>query len=319
MPHTANAVSVLETWYSSLDEFQDHLPSKGSICAALIVLGRLQSDFNLDIGAHVSGGEAQITGLSASAVKRELSRYGESRILSSVGGRSNRGARGDVSRQLQGMHSLGLDSHSDEVRNAVLMEMQRHIVCEFVPRYFQAKRVKATFDQSTATSRFIGGILENARSNGKGGAVAEYLVGAKLALYYPNKEIRNKRFSAADAPTGHEGDFEVGTTAFHVTLAPMGELFEKIKRNLERGWRVYLLVGQANQEGARQLAETYAPGKIEVDSIESFIATNIDELAEFDAGILKSGLLRYLERYNTRVDAIELDKSLLIEIPPNLT
>jgi hypothetical protein len=52
--------------------------------------------------------------------------------------------------------------------------------------------------------------------------------------------------------------------------------------------------------------------------MESFIATNIDELSEFDGEKLVSGLRRLLETYNRRVDEVELDKSLLIEIPRNL-
>lgn len=117
---------------------------------------------------------------------------------------------------------------------------------------------------------------------------------------------------------GYSGDFEIGNTAFHVTVAPMPELLEKCKGNLERGLRVYLLVPDAQVVGARQNAELLAAGRIAVESIESFVATNVDELSEFDGDQLKSGFRRLLEMYNARVDAVELDKSLMIDIPPNL-
>jgi hypothetical protein len=98
----------------------------------------------------------------------------------------------------------------------------------------------------------------------------------------------------------------------------MPELFEKCKGNLERGKRVYLVVPDSIVTGTQQNAELLAAGKITVKSIEQFVATNIDELCDFETDSLRSGFLRLLETYNSRVDAIELDKSLLIEKPPNL-
>ena len=70
--------------------------------------------------------------------------------------------------------------------------------------------------------------------------------------------------------------------------------------------------------GARQNAHTAAPDRIAVESIESFVANNIEELSQFAKDDLKSGFRRLLEKYNERVNSIELDKSLLIEIPPTL-
>ena len=262
--------------------------------------------------------EAQITGLSASALRKLLGKFGETRALSAIGGRSNRGARGDVALLLAALEPLRLESQPSEERIRILTAMQRHIVDSYVSRYFALKRVKATFDVNNATWHFVNTILENAAKSGKAGAVAEYLVVAKLAPCYPKKEIRNKRFSTSDVQGGFAGDFEIGSTAFHVTVAPTPELFEKCRGNLERGMRVYLLVPDVRVVGTQQNAELCAAGRISVKSIEQFVATNIDESCDFETGRLKTGLLRLLETYNTRVDEVELDKSLLIEIPPNL-
>ncbi len=314
----ASAIRVVENWYANLDLYQDKLPSKGSIAAALHVLNRLRSNYDLDIASHVAGGEAQITGLSAGALRKVLAEFGEARVLSAVGGRSNRGARGDVAKLLDEMRPLHLERRPEPERIQVIAAMQRHIVVNYVGQYFAVKRVKATYDRNASTWKFIHTIIENARASGKAGPVAEYLVGAKLKLRFPDKVIRNKRFSTADAQAGCAGDFEIGNTAFHVTTAPMPELLEKCRGNLERGLRVYLLVPEPQVIGARQNAELLAVGRIAVESIESFVATNIDELSEFDGDKLKSGFRRLLETYNARVDAIELDKSMLIDIPPNL-
>ena len=313
-----NAIAILAKWYAGLELFQDKLPSKGTISAALHVLQRLRSSYELGIACHVAEGEAQITGLSPKSLKKVLAEFGETRKLSSIAGRSNRGARGDIAKLLESMRPLGLDKKSQAARNDVLTAMQRYIVTDYVALYFKVKRVKASFDPSSATSRFIASILENARSNGKAGPVAEHLVGAKLTLRFPHETIRNKPTSTSDTQLGYDGDFEIGSTAFHVTISPMPELFEKLKDNLARGKRIYLLVPEAQVVGTRQNADLLAQNKIAVESIESFVATNIDELATFDAGQLNSGLRRLIEAYNERVDAVEHDKSLLIEIPPNL-
>lgn len=312
------AVRVIDHWCSSLRKYQDQLPAKGSIATALHVLGRLRVDYRLDITAHVADGEAQITGLSTRAVKTILAEFGETRALSAVGGRSNRGTRRVASSLLSAIRPLNLEELDQATRDQVLRAMQQHIVTNYVSQFFAAQRVKALFDPSTTSSRFIDAILENARSSGKAGPVAEYLVGAKLACRFPNIPIRNKRFSTSDAQAGLAGDFEIGDTVFHVTMSPMPELFEKLKGNLEQGHRIYVLVPRDHLVGAQQNAGLIAAGRIAVESIESFVGTNIDELCEFDGAKLKSGFRCLLDKYNERVDAVELDKSMLIDIPANL-
>ncbi len=314
----AAAIRAVAEWYGNLAVFQDGLPSKGTIAAALVVLERLRISFDLDIVNHVAGGQAQITGLSGASLRRILAEFGETRVLSSVGGRSNRGARGDISSLLDRLCALRLDRLGDASRDEVLEEVQRYIVTNYVSLYFSIKRVKATFDGSTTTRKMIGRILDDARKNGKAGPVAQYLVGAKLALLYPTESIVNERSSAGDVQTGRRGDFEFGSTVFHVTVAPMPELFEKCNSNLEDGCRVYLLVPDKQLEGARQNAELLTGGRVAVESIESFVATNVDELASFDGEKLVSGFRRLLDKYNERVEAVEVDKSMLIEIPTNL-
>lgn len=148
--------------------------------------------------------------------------------------------------------------------------------------------------------------------------MAQYLVGAKLQLRFPDVAIENKSYSTADDQLGRPGDFLVGNTAFHVTVAPMPAVYEKCKRNIAEGYRVYLLVPDRALAGARQNAELTVPDRIAVESIESFIGQNIEELSTFTKDKLADGFLRLLETYNQRVDTIENDKSMLIEIPPNL-
>ena len=237
-----DAIRAMDEWYEALKPHADKLPAKGSIQTALHILNRLRTTYDLDVASHVAEGESQIMGLSAASIQKVLAEFGEKRQLSATGGRSNRGGRGVAARLLETLKPLNLDKLKSPVREDVLKTMQRHLVTRYVPKYFAVKRVKAVFNSASTTVRFIEMILSNAQDSRKAGAVAEYLVGAKLELRFPGKEIRNKPFSSADAPGGYSGDFEIGSTVFHVTMAPMHGLFLKIIGNLERGLRVYLIV-----------------------------------------------------------------------------
>jgi hypothetical protein len=164
----------------------------------------------------------------------------------------------------------------------------------------------------------ISNILSVARETGKEGPLAQYLVGAKLELRFPDIKIGNESYSTADDQLGRPGDFYIGDTAFHVTVAPMPALYEKCQQNLNDGMRVYLLVPDRTLNGARQNADLILPGRVAVESIESFVSQNIEELLDFSKKKLTAGLRGLLETYNKRVEACEIDKSMLIEMPKNI-
>jgi len=318
MPRTTDAIHTLDIWYDDLDLYADKLPSKGTIGAALVVLDRLRAKFDLAISSHITGQKAQIKGLSAKLLAKLLKRFGETRTLSAIGGRSNRGGRGDIESLLEKLGELELGQEKASARDELLEAMQEHIVKVYIPRHFAAKKVKATFDRNETTWSAIAKILQDARRNGKAGPVSQHLVGAKLSLRFPNIHVANERVSSADMQTGRPGDFQIGNTSFHVTVAPMATLYDKCLLNLEQGFRVYVLVPDDRLVGTRQNVNDLGARRIAVESIESFVATNLDELAEFDGAKLISGFRRLLATYNQRVHEVELDKSLLIEMPKNM-
>lgn len=148
--------------------------------------------------------------------------------------------------------------------------------------------------------------------------VARHLVGANLQLAFPNLEsLRNDTGSPSNTEV-NQGDFRVGDTAFHVTVTPSSDVYERCKRNIEDGLRPYLLVPERIAVAAKYTAEMLVPAQIMVQSIESFVGQNIDELSAFSKKQAIDGFRRFLETYNQRVDAVENDKSMLIEIPRNL-
>jgi hypothetical protein len=320
MPPTNDQIrSAFAQWFSSLQTYKTTygLPARGSVAAALVVLEHLKENYVLDLASHQAGGRAQLRGLNPSSVQAILARFGETRQFVGEGGRTNRGGPGDVQRLLEALRPLKLESESATIRNSTLDEFQRLLV-EKVQEYHGRKRLEISYNASVTTWAAVREILDQARQVAKAGPVAQYLVGAKLQLRFPKVVIANDRYSAADVQTGRHGDFQVQDTTFHVTVSPAQPVYEKCLQNIRDGLRVYLLVPDSCLVGARQNAQTASPDRIAVESIESFVANNIEELSQFASNDLAGGFRRLLEKYNERVDAIELDKSLLIEIPPSL-
>ena len=310
------AFSTFGLWFDSL-KLYGGFPAKGTICGALVVLDHLKENFTLNIDEHTAKGGSQVKGASGEAVRRILAKFGETRPFVSEGGRTNRGLRGDIRDMLEAMAKMGLNETSSEGRSAILDELQRFLVCK-VCEFHNRQRIKFVYDAKKTTRQCVKDILAAARQTSKEGPVAQYLIGAKLQVRFPNKEIENKSYSTADEQQNRPGDFFVGTTAFHVTIAPMPAVFEKCQRNSENDLRPFLLVPEQLLQGARQNADLKPSIPIEVESIESFVAQNIFELSEFSSDLLPSQFRRLLEVYNQRVNAVEIDKSMLIEIPSNL-
>jgi len=311
--------SAFKRWYSSLETHKaSGGPARGTIAASLVVLEHLKEAYDLDLDAHRAKGGAQIIGLSPGSVAKILERFDETRPFLKEGGRTNRGGPGDIKKLLATLKDQNLDKLQAEERNAALNDLQAFLV-ERVRDFHNRQRLRYVYEPAKTTWQAIHELLLLAQEKGKEGMVAQYLVGAKLALRFPEIEIQNLSYSTADAQLGRPGDFHVGTTAFHVTVAPMPAVFDKCKANIEQGFRVYLIVPDRAFIGARQNANAIVADRIAVESIESFVANNIEELSLFTGDKVKDGFRRLLEQYNCRVDQVENDKSLLIEIPKNLT
>lgn len=120
--------------------------------------------------------------------------------------------------------------------------------------------------------------------------------------------------STADAPTERSGDFIIGDTVFHVTMAPQDLVFLKCKRNLQAGYRVYLLIPEGRLQLALRKAKAFEiENDIVVKSIESFIGQNIDELEMFSTDLLTQELRRLIEVYNRRIQVERYAPELKIE------
>jgi hypothetical protein len=295
------------------------LPGRGRTYAALVTLDRLRDEYNLDRKAHMTSSGAQVKRQTAYNVKKILSEFNETRPIPSEAGRTNSGSPRAVEVLLNTLKSSHLDEVDSERRNAILTQMMRHLVevaGEYAKQDVRSQHIPIEYDPTRNASQIISDALD--RADSKAGAVAQHLVGAKLQLRLPDLDIANHAASTADVQTGRRGDFEVNDTIFHVTVAPNDGHYTKCAGDIRDGFRVYLLVRDDVRVAAEQIAHKSHSDKIAVQSIESFIGQNLDELAEFSKKRFERRLRALLERYNERVAAVESDKSLLLDIPEHL-
>jgi hypothetical protein len=180
---------------------------------------------------------------------------------------------------------------------------------------FNSDVISFEYNPNMSSREIIGNILSVARERQKSGDVAEYLVGAKLALRFPKYDIRNSAANAADDQTDQHGDFQLNDCVFHVTVAPNLGHYAKCRQNIADGLKVYLLVPDERLSGARQNSEQEVGEGISVESIQSFVSQNIEELSEFAADQVAQNIKLFLETYNERVGEVETDLSLRIRIP----
>ncbi|WP_158309489.1 DUF4928 family protein [Micromonospora maris] len=326
----ATAKPIADDLIASLEHWREtKRGKKGTIsanvfCAGLYVTEYLGGKYPLQRSDYLA--DSQVRGASGATAKNILSRHGEDRDFLKEGGRTSRMTK-EVAVEIVDL----LDKHprSDDLRRlpldelaAVARTLQAWFVDQIKVEYFGKQRIKAEFSPTTPMKLVVSALLKSAQERGgnTAGAVAQHLVGAKLALRFPKLEISNDSYTTADVQTSRPGDFLVGDTAFHVTMSPSQPLFEgRCKSNRKAGFRSRVLVPESRLAAAAQLADLARLGDyVAVQSVEDFVGTNVEEMAGFREQEIRSHLRLLLDTYNHRVAGVESDPSLLIELPENL-
>lgn len=305
---------IIKNWWES---FPPRSRSRGNIAGGLVILENLRDNFDLNIEAHKATGSDQLRNATRPNVQRILARFGEERILLKEGGRTNRGLMRNLQPLLKALSDAGMGLLAAETREVELGNMQSFLA-DKTRDIFNAEKISFDYRQDMTSREIVGMILESARKHRKTGEVAEYLVGAKLALRFLNYEIRNSAASAADDQTDEQGDFQINDCVFHITVSPNRGHYDKCQHNLTNGLRVFLLVPDEMLAGARQNADLETNGRVSVESIESFVSQNIEELSDFAGDKVSQNIKLLLEKYNERVAEVETDLSLQIRIPAAL-
>ena len=305
---------IIEEWWES---FPPRSSSRGNIAGGLVILENLRDNFDLDIEAHKATGSDQLRNASRHNVQKILARFGEERILLQEGGRTNRGLMRNLQPLLHALSDAGMDRFSLEPRAREIGNMQAFLA-DKARDIFNKEKVSFDYRLGMTSREMVGKILASAGKRQKSGEVAEYLVGAKLSLRFSNYDIRNSAASAADRQSEEQGDFQINDCVFHVSVAPNRGHSDKCLRNLADGLRVFLLVPDGILAGTRQNAQLDTNGRVSVESIESFVSQNIEELSDFSGAKVAQNIRRLLNRYNERVAQVETDLSLQIKIPAAL-
>lgn len=309
------ALGTVRQWFDSHRPSPDVEPNTYVMCAGLAVLERMRMAYPLKRVDYITPGNQVRT--SGTLIQSILERNGEERRFTREGGRTTRAtvpaAEGLVNELNEVTALAGLP---DDQRGQAIDELQAWLV-ERVRDYLNQQAIEVEVNLSKPSPQIVADVLEAAGS--KAGAVAQHLVGAKLAIRYPYLQIENFSYTTADQQLGRPGDFVVGDTVFHVTVSPMPPVLHKCEDNLRNGYRSMLLVLDSRLQAARQMAETIGLlNRVGILAVESFVGQNIEEIGGFGKEGLAGGFRKLLDTYNERVEDAETDRSLLIRLPSNL-
>ena len=182
--------------------------------------------------------------------------------------------------------------------------------------------IKAAIDNSKSIRAIVYDLLDAAlerqrECNGTMvvGAVLEHLVGAKLSIALPGVKIPHKSFSSADASTRAKGEFLIGDTAIHITVAPEEAFAHKCRQNIEEGLRPLVVTTESGVGGIKALVlnEDIA-ARVEILEIGQFLTINVYEWIGFKNQDRSLSLGKLIATYNDIIDQCETDPSLKIAL-----
>lgn len=317
------AFPVIRDWYEEQRKPSGDM-NTNVMCVALVMVEHVAKAYPLSKPDYLT--ESQVKEIGAARIKAILARHGETRPFRAEAGRTSRGSMPLAIKLATLLNEAGLDEIFDaldeENRLAARDEIHARIVDWIRTDFFEKQFISADIDPGKPVRTAIKAILTVARSRPgtTGGAVAQHLVGAKLALRFPDLDISNEGYTVADQQTQRAGDFMVGDTAFHVTLSPSDHLInERCRSNRSHGFRSIVIVPEDRVIATRQLADNAELGEVvEVLAIEDFVGQNIEELGTFKQDEIRTQLRQLLMKYNERVSVAEVDPAYKVQVPDNL-
>lgn len=314
---TEASIAALAAWHSDLDKHKLSLDSFIA-CAGLKVAELTRKEWPIERSDYVSrGGRFRSSG---PFIQKILERMGEEREYTSEGGRTTGSCIDAAARLVESLEKVpGYSEASIEDRAAIADELQMWILHTIVKPSLDSEGLKVEIDLHKTPPAIVGDILSAAMKQKVSGAVAQHLVGAKLALRYPKRDIENHGHTTQDRQLGRKGDFELNDTIIHVTMTPGEQVVAKCAKNVRDGYNALLLVPEAELLVASAFVKRNASAsKIWVQSIESFIGQNVAEIGEFGKDGLRDNVRLLLQKYNARVEQVETRRALSIKVPENL-
>ncbi len=299
---------ILASWLESCT--RNNKISRNTVAIGIVVLDHLRKN-NPVLRSDVISQGGEVSG-ARSGLGRILESYGiPSSYLKEI---TTRQGHQDGQRLFE-MFEWGnkFTSLTEQERDVILLELINSLR-NLAENWLKRQNLKLDLDRRQAPATWINIIVENAKGR-SGGIVEQQLVGAKLARRFQDVEIPNHPSHAADKQTERMGDFTISNLVYHVTAAPSRNVLQKCADNLKVGLHPILLIPRDQENKVRVLAQDEGiDQQLTIISIESFIATNIIELATDEKKDFFSVLKEIVEIYNARLSAVETDLSLQIEV-----
>ncbi len=204
----------------------------------------------------------------------------------------------------------GFEKASIEKRNQILDEAQLAIAV--IIRNIAEQDPIRVHVRGRAAEYVVGDVLDQAAEKGRLGDCAQYLVGSKLHLRFPDLKQQIKvlpankgdRKSYSDT-AARKADFELNDCAIEVAagIADEKHLQQVISILEDAKTEVWLLTRQKNVVAWSQyLVDQLSPGDIKrviVASVESFVGQNVTELGKFSLSGKTNNMLALIEIYNS--------------------
>jgi len=202
---------------------------------------------------------------------------------------------------------------SDSKREVIIERLIGRLV-DKANKWLRSQNLKLRINRRQAPATWLDLIISNAKSR-SGGVVEQHLVGAKLERRFDDVEVENHPAHAADLQTERAGDFAIERLVYHVTAVPSRGVIKKCRENLSAGLQPILLTPKSSVNRAVVFAEEEGiEDNLNIFSIEDFVALNIIELATEEEKDYFVILQEIVEIYNRRLEEVETDLSLLIEV-----
>lgn len=284
--------------------------SRNTIAVGLVILDRLRKDCPLELTEiRTSGGE--IKG-SRSGLGKILEKYEIPRTyLKEV---TTRQAHQDGMALLEQLDYGTKLSRLDLVKRDEQLLQAIRLLQDKAREWLQRQNLRISCDRQLSPTAWIQFILEEGKGK-SGGKIEHHLVGAKLQMRLPEREVPNYPGHAGDVQTGRWGDFDVDSVSYHVTGSPGRDVIEKCKANAAANRHPVLVVPAEQVQKAKALSEIEGiSGRLTILALEDFVAQNVIEISVEHGQDFYATLQEIVAEYNKRIEEVETDMALKIEL-----